>query len=83
MKVYEHSSYEEYKNENIKLNVQKLPTVNHLIDKYVPVGEYLRDKMGWVRFGICHGSRNGKEINVLQAMRSQLPSPQYKHQKKL
>lgn len=66
MKIYEHSSYEEYKSENIKLNVQKLPKVTHLIDKYIPVGEYLRDKMPWVKFGICHGSRNGKEMAVFQ-----------------
>ncbi len=65
MKVYKHSSYEEYKQENIRLNVEKLPKVSNLIDKYIPVGEYLRDKMPWVKVGICHGSRNGKEIDVL------------------
>lgn len=66
MPVYPHESYDEYVRENTRLNIEKLPRVSDLIDKYIPVGEYLRDKMPWVKRGICHGSRNGKEIRVLQ-----------------
>ena len=66
MRVYEHSSYEENKQKNVELNVQKLPHVSNLIDKYLPVADYIKKNIPWAKFGMCHGSRNAKEILVFR-----------------
>lgn len=62
MKLYEHKNYDEYVKAQIKKNVAKIKTVYVKRIELEAVSKHIKQHLPNVMFGVCHGSRNGKEI---------------------
>lgn len=61
MRIYQHQSYDEYKQSNIDLNIKKL---NRSIAEYriIPIYKFIKKNISNIKNGICHGVRDGKEV---------------------
>lgn len=68
MQVYDFSSYQEYVNKNIELNLRKYKNRNFKLFKFKPVADYALSKMSNIEFGICHGVRDGQEVMYFSDM---------------
>ena len=61
MKVYKYESYEEYIDVQIQSNIRTSDWVWVMEKEIKQAAEILLSKMDVIEFGICHGSRTGKE----------------------
>lgn len=59
--LYEYKNYDEYKQTQIEGNRQKLGQVWAAEENIKFLSEYLKSKIPEITFGICHGTRRGKE----------------------
>ena len=53
--------YDKYRNVQIKANKKKIDKVAVLEENIAFLSDYVKGKLGDVQFGICHGTRRGKE----------------------
>lgn len=60
--LFKYRDYEEYKRIQIEGNVRKLNKISTSEDNIKIISDYLKKKRSNFEFGICHGTRNGKEI---------------------
>lgn len=63
MDLYKHGNYEEYKAAQIKKNVNKIDKVWAEQAEIDALSTYIKNSVPEVKFGICHGVRNGWEVN--------------------
>ena len=61
MKQYEYKDYDEYKFVQIGTNHRKVTSVWELESSIEAISNILKEQMGEVHSGICHGTRAGKE----------------------
>jgi hypothetical protein len=62
MKFYRHKTYKDYKKAQIKANKEKLGKVSVKPKTIVKISNYIKRNIPDVKFGICHGVRNGYEV---------------------
>jgi len=61
MKVYQYKDYDEYKRVQISGNKNKLDSCWARKDDIELLSDYIKYNIPSPKFGICHGTRNGKE----------------------
>jgi hypothetical protein len=66
MKIKKYTSYEEYKEEQIKTNIKKINNIFITNEEINFITEYIKLNIQNPSFGICHGVRNGYEVNELK-----------------
>lgn len=59
--LYSYTSYDEYKQIQIDGNIKKLDRVWASEANIKQLSDYLKQHLPEIRFGICHGTRRGKE----------------------
>lgn len=62
------TDYKAYKEAQIKTNKKKLTNVWIDDTEINIICDYLKDNLGQIDFGLCHGSRNGYEVNKLASI---------------
>lgn len=68
MKLYKHTSYEEYVNEQIKANKRKLDRVSAEEKVILKISEYIKNNIPNAKYGICHGVRNAWEVQKFREL---------------
>jgi hypothetical protein len=66
MKVYRHKNYKEYKDAQIEKNIRKLDNVWIREEEIESISKKIKKLIPDVKFGICHGVRNGWEVHQLR-----------------
>lgn len=61
MERYEYNSYEEYKAAQIEANKRKIDKIWAVEEVIFELAAYIRNRIPNAKFGLCHGTRNGKE----------------------
>ena len=67
MKLYKHESNQEYIDAQIKKNVGKLKNVWATTNECNLVASDIKKNIPNVKFGICHGARNGWEVEFFKS----------------
>lgn len=62
MKIYNHVSHEEYKRAQTKTNKEKLKETFAEQREIEKLSDYIKSNIKDLKFGICHGVRNGFEV---------------------
>ena len=66
MKVYKHKSYQEYIDAQIRKNVKKINKTWLRAKDLDPIVKHAKENIDKINFGICHGVRNGWEVQELR-----------------
>ena len=66
MKLYKHKNYDEYYKAQILKNKHKLKTIYVKGDEIVLLTRHIKKNILDPKFGICHGVRNGWEVQQLR-----------------
>jgi len=66
MKVYKYQSYKEYKKAQTEANKMKITKVWALADELISVVDYIKKNIPDASSGLCHGVRNGWEVNFFK-----------------
>lgn len=61
MERYEYNSYEEYKAAQVEANKRKIDKIWAVEEIIFELAAYIRGRIPNAKFGLCHGTRNGKE----------------------
>jgi hypothetical protein len=61
MKIRKYKNYEEYKQIQINTNIRKQERIFCKEENIKIICDYLKSNINKIKFGLCHGTRNGKE----------------------
>ena len=62
MEIYKYKNYEEYTQIQINGNKAKIENIWAEKNEIKLISKYIKKNIPDIRFGICHGTRNGAEI---------------------
>jgi len=68
MKLYKHKDYNEYYKAQLAKNVNKLKTVYIKEKEIILLSKHIKENIPDLKFGICHGVRNGWEVQRLRKL---------------
>jgi len=63
MKLYKYNSYKQYYDLQVEANKRKIDRVSARMEIIIAVSDYIKKNIPCAKFGICHGVRNGWEVN--------------------
>ena len=66
MRLYKHKSYEEYKKKQVLANRKKFEHMWVRKREVKKISQHIKNHMPNCTFGICHGARNGGEVNYFK-----------------
>ena len=66
MELYKHKDYDAYRKAQIVKNTRKLKTIYVKKNEIVLLTRHIKKNISNLKFGICHGVRNGWEVRQLR-----------------